>query len=115
MRVQLPTENLTFHEIADDHPIWREGNDESEESRVATNIAISQAFRDATHLVERMIRERAYQLWDRAGRPEGHSDEFWFTAHAAFERNSDDQLAEFRRHQLTRAFGDVSEAMDAGT
>ena len=57
-----------------------------------------------------MIREHAYQLWDRSGKPEGRSDEFWFAAHALFERDSDEQLARFRRDQLTRAFEDVSGA-----
>ena len=28
----------------------------------------------------RVIRDRAYQLWEQAGRPEGRSDEFWFLA-----------------------------------
>ena len=36
--------------------------------------------------VERVIRERAYELWDHAGRPNGRSDEFWFAARAEFER-----------------------------
>jgi hypothetical protein len=36
--------------------------------------------------IERMIREHAYELWDRAGRPNGRSDEFWFAAKAEFER-----------------------------
>ncbi|MGB3583605.1 MAG: DUF2934 domain-containing protein [Roseiarcus sp.] len=35
--------------------------------------------------IEQMIRERAYELWDRADRPEGRSDEFWFAARAEFE------------------------------
>jgi hypothetical protein len=35
---------------------------------------------------EQGIRERAYQLWDRAGRPEGGSEEYWFAAKAEFER-----------------------------
>ena len=26
------------------------------------------------------IRDRAYQLWDRAGQPEGREQEFWFEA-----------------------------------
>lgn len=26
------------------------------------------------------IRDRAYQLWDRAGQPEGRDQEFWFDA-----------------------------------
>ncbi len=36
--------------------------------------------------IEQMIPEDAYQLWDRAGRPNGRSDEFWFAAKAEFER-----------------------------
>ncbi len=34
---------------------------------------------------DKMIRERAYELWDRAGRPDDRSDEFWFAARAEFE------------------------------
>ncbi len=34
--------------------------------------------------IEQIIRESAYRLWDRAGRPEGRSEEFWFTAKAEF-------------------------------
>ena len=34
---------------------------------------------------EEMIRQRAYELWDQAGRPNGRSDEFWFSAKAEFE------------------------------
>jgi hypothetical protein len=26
---------------------------------------------------EQVIRERAYQLWEEEGRPDGHADEFW--------------------------------------
>ena len=74
MRAQLPTENLTIHHKVDDYPTWRKGDDESEKSRVATSIAVGKAFRDAEDLMERMIREHAYQLWDRSGRPEGRSD-----------------------------------------
>jgi Protein of unknown function (DUF2934) len=35
---------------------------------------------------EKAIRERAYELWDLAGRPDGRSEEFWFAARAEFER-----------------------------
>ena len=35
---------------------------------------------------EQMIRQRAHQLWDEAGRPNGRSDEFWFGAKSEFER-----------------------------
>jgi hypothetical protein len=29
---------------------------------------------------EQLTREKAYQLWEKAGRPEGRSDEFWLEA-----------------------------------
>jgi DNA-binding PucR family transcriptional regulator len=35
---------------------------------------------------EQMIREHAYQHWERAGRPDGRSEEFWLAAVAEFER-----------------------------
>ena len=38
---------------------------------------------------EQMIREQAYELWNRAGRPDGRSDEFWFGARAEFEREEE--------------------------
>jgi Protein of unknown function (DUF2934) len=31
---------------------------------------------------EHRVRERAYQLWEAAGRPDGRSDEFWQRAEA---------------------------------
>jgi Protein of unknown function (DUF2934) len=34
---------------------------------------------------EQMIREKAYELWDHAGRPDGRTDEFWLAATAEFE------------------------------
>jgi len=30
------------------------------------------------------IAQRAYELWDAAGRPEGQADEFWFRAEEEF-------------------------------
>jgi Protein of unknown function (DUF2934) len=35
--------------------------------------------------MEKVIRERAYQLWEHAGRPIDRSFEFWFAARAEFE------------------------------
>ena len=32
------------------------------------------------HIEEDMIRDRAYQLWDQAGQPEGLEQEFWYQA-----------------------------------
>jgi len=29
---------------------------------------------------EQKIRDRAFQLWDRAGQPEGREQEFWYAA-----------------------------------
>jgi hypothetical protein len=29
---------------------------------------------------DEQIRERAYQLWEKLGRPEGRNDEFWHLA-----------------------------------
>jgi Protein of unknown function (DUF2934) len=31
-------------------------------------------------VTEEVIRERAYLLWEQAGRPEGHADDFWHKA-----------------------------------
>lgn len=37
---------------------------------------------DTADLVsEAAIRDRAYHLWDEAGRPEGKADHFWYEAH----------------------------------
>jgi hypothetical protein len=30
--------------------------------------------------LEQRIRERAYEIWDATGRPDGRADEQWFTA-----------------------------------
>ncbi len=30
--------------------------------------------------LEKLVREKAYALWERAGRPEGRGDEFWHAA-----------------------------------
>ena len=35
---------------------------------------------------EDWIARRAYELWDRAGRPDGRSEEFWFTAKEEVEQ-----------------------------
>ncbi len=38
-----------------------------------------------SELLERRIRERAFELWQEAGCPEGRADEFW---HLARERET---------------------------
>ncbi|MGA2495879.1 MAG: DUF2934 domain-containing protein [Roseiarcus sp.] len=35
--------------------------------------------------IQELVRERAYELWQRAGAPEGRSDEFWFAAEHELE------------------------------
>ena len=37
---------------------------------------------------DEIIRQRAYELWEQVGRPDGRSDEFWFAAKAEFERKA---------------------------
>jgi len=37
------------------------------------------------HDLEETIRRRAYDLWERAGCPQGRSDEFWHAARAEIE------------------------------
>ena len=39
--------------------------------------------------IEKMIRIRAYALWEHAGRPHGRSEEFWFLARAEFESEAE--------------------------
>ena len=35
-------------------------------------------------ITEQMIREAAYFLWEKAGRPDGMGEEFWLQAHVQF-------------------------------
>ncbi len=61
------------------------------------------------HASEEMIRQRAYELWDQAGRPNGRSDEFLFGAKTEFERKArtgerqlsarEPRRVEWRRHE----------------
>jgi Protein of unknown function (DUF2934) len=34
---------------------------------------------------ERLVREKAYELWERAGRPDGRNDEFWHASKQELE------------------------------
>lgn len=43
--------------------------------------------------IENSIRERAYHLWNDAGRPDGQSDSFWLTAQRQLPDASLAQLA----------------------
>lgn len=38
--------------------------------------------------IQELIRERAYELWQQAGCPEGRSDEFWFAAERELENGT---------------------------
>jgi len=40
------------------------------------------------------IRDLAYTLWDRAGRPEGQDQEFWFQAERTLSEDSDLDMSE---------------------
>lgn len=42
---------------------------------------------------DRLIREKAYELWEQRGRPEGQSDEHWHEAASSFGRGSEDPMA----------------------
>jgi len=44
---------------------------------------------DSTTPTDHKIRERAFQLWQEAGCPEGRAEEFWHLAQAA-ETNPED-------------------------
>jgi len=49
----------------------------------------------ATHQPsEQDIRDRAYQLWEEAGRPEGEPDQFWNRAREALTKSSGEDLVE---------------------
>lgn len=43
--------------------------------------------------MEQVIRERAYLMWNDAGRPDGHSDLFWLSAQRAVLESSLGQIA----------------------
>jgi hypothetical protein len=56
------------------------------QARVRTTVQICEE--PIMSEIEKLIRERAYQLWERAGRPTGHSDHFWFEAKREIEDQS---------------------------
>ncbi len=45
-------------------------------------------------LLEQQIRRRAYEIWERLGRPEGASDQHWLTAERELLSASMSQLAQ---------------------
>jgi hypothetical protein len=44
---------------------------------------------DANQDLETRIRERAYALWEKDGRPEGRADEYWEQARRFIEAEDD--------------------------
>ena len=40
-------------------------------------------------VMEKVVRELSYELWEQAGRPEGRRDEFWFAARYELERREE--------------------------
>ena len=38
--------------------------------------------------IDELVRERAYELWQQAARPDGRSEEFWFAAEHESEDNT---------------------------
>src|SRR5271166_3002215 len=61
---------------------------ESDARRVSGVVGVTNQIRlapaQAEVIRERAYEQRAYELWDHAGRPNGRSDEFWFAALALF-------------------------------
>ncbi|MGA2488144.1 MAG: DUF2934 domain-containing protein, partial [Roseiarcus sp.] len=56
-------------------------------SAVETRRHVERRFGTETEMsgIHELVRERAYELWQRAGSPEGRSDEFWFAAEHELE------------------------------
>ena len=54
------------------------------------------------NITEQMIREYAYQLWERGGKPELHTEEFWFAAKTELELSEEaaKQKVSARIHRL---------------
>ena len=63
---------------------------------------------EAEKTIEDRVRERAYALWERDGRPEGRSDEYWQLARSEVQAedgepgNERPDDATEKRHQLRR-------------
>jgi hypothetical protein len=51
--------------------------------------------------IERRIRERAYDMWEREGRPEGRTDQYWLRAEEMIRNESKAGYApaQSRRHR----------------
>jgi hypothetical protein len=51
---------------------------------------------------EDRVRERAYLLWEQAGRPDGSEETFWFAAIASLEAEGPAQAAEAAQPEATQ-------------
>ncbi|KKB07450.1 DUF2934 domain-containing protein [Devosia chinhatensis] len=45
---------------------------------------------------EQKIRDRAFQLWDAAGQPEGREEEFWYAAELELAEQGEADVSEDR-------------------
>ncbi|ODT70475.1 MAG: hypothetical protein ABS75_12630 [Pelagibacterium sp. SCN 63-23] len=45
-------------------------------------------------LDEQKIRDRAFQLWDQAGQPEGREQEFWYAAELELAEQGEADISE---------------------
>ncbi len=54
-------------------------------------------------VMEKVVRELAYELWEQAGRPDGRSDESWFAARYEFERREESRIQIWRYLTLNRS------------
>jgi hypothetical protein len=50
-------------------------------------------------LTKKMIRDKAYQLWEADGRPMGTADEHWFAAEALLSEAGDTTLDKSRKDE----------------
>ena len=82
---------------------------------MGSEIDILERRKKGMSAVEEVIRKLAYELWERAGRPDGRSDEFWFAARIELERREETgetqlgapvrRRAEARRHESAADWG----------
>lgn len=46
------------------------------------------------NIEEQKVRDRAFQLWDQAGQPEGREEEFWFAAERELAEQGETDISE---------------------
>ena len=79
---RVPDSALEAHPNFEDlRDLVEEMNDSHNSPLVASEVALDAIEEVGKQLkLDQLIRERAYLLWEGAGRPEGRSDEFWYQA-----------------------------------